>query len=313
MHAAQEPSRAPVGEPEVHAFVYHNALEDELRADLRFLADNGYETLTATDLVDVLLERRLPPSRAVALTFDDALVTLLSTGVPLLQEFDARATVFAITGLTPDGEVEPRGDDSDFTRILGWDDLRRLRDSGRFEVGSHGHLHNPVWTGKEAAKRVSLDDHVRIYDVPVPWRPEYDAADIEAMDGRVGRPSAPLFATHEILIDGELEPAREYARRDLVVSADALETELGVERFHLALPYGAGHEEMPELARECGFESLFWCGRADRSRNRPGDDAFRIVRRKMDFVRRLPGEGRRSLLELYAHKVRRRLTSDPWR
>ena len=53
-------------------------------------------------------------------------------------------------------------------------------------------------------------------------------------------------------------------------------------------------------------------GRQDRQVYRLGNDPSRIVRRKCDFVRRLPGHGRRSLVGLLANKVVRRLTPDPF-
>jgi hypothetical protein len=95
-------------------------------------------------------------------------------------------------------------------------------------------------------------------------------------------------------------------------SRDALRERLGIERLHLCLPYGAGTEAIPGLAREAGIESVFWSRRPDRRRNEPGDDPYRIVRRKHDFVRRLPGRGRRSLLDLGLAKAVRRLRGDPW-
>lgn len=300
------------GPVEVPVFVYHNALAAELRADLEFLARNGYTTLTASQVVDVLTGATPPPERPVALTFDDGLVTLRSVGMPLFDEFDVRATVFAITGLTPDGTVAPTGDDADHYRLMGWDDLRHLATSGRVQVGSHGHRHNPVWVGTETGAPVSVGDYDRLYDVPAPYRKECDADTIRRLDGTPSRPSAPLFTTRTLVLDGREVDAREAVLADLRASRRALAERLDVRRFDLALPYGAGHEGMPELAEEAGFESIFWCRRPKRRTNRPGDDPYRIVRRKMDFVRRLPGEGRRSLVGVYAHKVVRRLTSDPW-
>jgi len=334
-------ARSGSAPPEVPAFVYHNALAGDLRADLEFLARNGYTTLTASQLVDVLTGTIEPPERPVALTFDDGLVTLRSVGLPLFEEFDARATVFAITGLTPDGSVEPAGDERDHYRLMGWADLRQLAGSGRVEIGSHGHRHNPVWVGTEPGPPLSVADYDRLYDVPVPYGAGADAGAIRRLDGVAERPSAPLFAA-EGLVRGEgpddtgrgpvddrgrepgdrpgngpgeglrMADARDAVVADLRASRRMLADRLGLDRFHLALPYGAGHEDMPELAEETGFESIFWCRRPDRDTNRPGDDPYRIVRRKMDFVRRLPGEGRRSLVAVYVHKVVRRLTSDPW-
>lgn len=333
---------------QITVFCYHNAILPGLERDLAFLADNGYRTLTASEVVDALTGAISIPDKAVALTFDDALLSLKTVGLPLLERYAARATTFAITGLAPEGRVEPQGA-GDRYRLLGWDDLRALRDSGRFEIGSHGHRHNPVHVPAEgvgggveqvggrsswalgmrvgppkrrlararaasttSAGTINAHDHARLYDVPVPYTPACDAGTIRAVDGTRAHASQPLFAAETILVDGAATPAAPSILADLRASRDQLADRLGVDRFHLCLPYGVGTEAMPEMARHVGFASLFWTQRRDRDANRRGDDPYRIVRRKHDFVRRLPGRGRRSALDVLVTKVTRRLRSDAW-
>ncbi|MGD8331334.1 MAG: polysaccharide deacetylase family protein [Acidobacteriota bacterium] len=320
---------------QIPVFCYHNAIVPGLERDLAFLADNGYRTLLASELVDVLTGAAPPLDNAVALTFDDGLLSLISVGLPLLERYDARATVFAITGLVPEGRTLPEGAGDEY-RLMGWDDLRALSDSGRVEIGSHGHRHNPVHVPEGArsgggaddrgrspvtanvgppstrAAVVNVAEYARLYDVPLPYTSACDAETIRAADGTPTHASLPLFAAETLLLDGRPTSAREATLVDLHASRAALGDRLGIERAHLCLPYGAGNEAIPELAHEAGFESIFWTRRADREANHPGDDPFRIVRRKHDFVRRLPGRGRRSLVDLYVAKVRRRLTGDPW-
>jgi peptidoglycan/xylan/chitin deacetylase (PgdA/CDA1 family) len=342
---------------QIPVFCYHNAIVPGLERDLAFLADNGYRTLLASELVDALTGAAPAPEKAVALTFDDGLLSLNTVGLPLFERYDARATVFAITGLVPDGRTLPEGAGDEY-RLMGWDDLKALRDSGRVEIGSHGHRHNPVHVPagqgggqgsagapgslagsavgppqragadsaggsgslpgaavgppQRAGAVIHLADYARLYDVPVPFTPACDPETIRAVDGTPARPSLPLFAAGTILVEGNPVPARDAVRADLNASRELLADRLGVERPHLCLPYGAGNEALPDLARETGFESVFWTRRADRDANRPGDDPHRIVRRKHDFLRRLPGRGRRSLVDLYVAKVRRRISGDPW-
>jgi peptidoglycan/xylan/chitin deacetylase (PgdA/CDA1 family) len=293
---------------EIPIFCYHNALADSLEKDLSFLASNGYRTLVASEIVDILAGIVEPPPKPVGLTFDDGLPSVRATGLPLLERYDARATVFVITGLTPEGHVtrDPLAD------VLGWDDLGALRDSGRFEIGSHGHRHNPVHVAAEAGAPVRLADYARIYDVPVPYGPRCDTVAIRAVDGTPEYPSSPLFDAETVLVDGAEAPARGLILDDLRASRALLAERLGVDRPHLCLPYGRGVEQMPALAREAGFESIFWSRREEREINAVGDDPFHIVRRKHDFVRRLPGSGRRSLAGLFVAKATRRLFSNPW-
>lgn len=296
---------------QINVFCYHNAIAPGLERDLAFLSDNGYRTLFASEVVDALAGAEPLPDKAVALTFDDGLLSLETVGLPLFERYDARATVFAITGLTADGRTEPAGT-GDAYRLLGWDNLAALHDSGRVEIGSHGHRHNPVHVNADAGAPITVADYDRLYDVPVPYSRACNEAAIRAVDGTPVRLSKPLFATDTIMLDGDRAPSRQPILDDLRASGELLQEHLGLDRLQLCLPYGAGTEAMPDLAREAGFESIFWSRRPDRDANRPGDDPYRIVRRKHDFLRRLPGRGRRSLLDVLATKVKRRLISDPW-
>lgn len=296
---------------QVPVFCYHNAIRDGLERDLEFLRANGYRTLTASEIVDVLVGAVEPPDKPVGLTFDDGLLSLKTVGLPLFERYDARATIFAITGLTPEGTTEPGRPDDDF-RLLGWNDLAALRDSGRFELGSHGHRHNPVHAETRSGPPLKVADYSRLYDVPVPFTEACDADTIRAADRTPTRPSTPLFEAERIIVGGEPEDAAPRVAADLSRSIASLRDRLGVERFHLCLPYGRGRDAMIGLAREARFESIFWSRREDRCANRPGDDPYRIVRVKHDFLRRLPGTGRRSLLDVFFAKVKRRITSDPW-
>ncbi|MFQ5742149.1 MAG: polysaccharide deacetylase family protein [Acidobacteriota bacterium] len=296
----------------VPVFYYHNALAEELTRDLRFLAENGYSTLLASEVVDILCHRRPPPPRPVALTFDDALHSVLEVGLPLLEQFGMRATVFAITGFTPQRAERRAARPVPGGEVLGWSDLLMLHDGGIFEIGSHGHRHNPVHVCGEDGPSLRLASYKRSYDVPVPYGPECGPEAVIAAEGKPVRASAPLFAAQHLFVEGELVDAETFIRADLNASREALRQRLGIERVHLCLPYGAGSSALPSLARDCGFESIFWAERKDRHHNRPGDDPYHIVRRKADFLRRLPGRGRRSLGGLFLYKVTRRLRGDPF-
>lgn len=307
-----EPASLSATNMEIPVFCYHNALADGLEKDLAFLAANGYQTLVASEVVDVLTGATPTPPKPVALTFDDGLLSLETVGLPLFERYCAKATIFAITGLTPEGRTATAGGRDDLFRLLGWDNLRALRDTGLVEIGSHGHRHNPVHIVAKDGPLVAVADYTRLYDVPVPYSETYDADAIRAADGTASRPSMQLFAAERVLLDGELADAGPLILEDLRRSSAALRARLGVERIHLCLPQGGGSEAIPGLAREAGMESVFWSRRDDRDANQPGDDPYRIVRRKHDLVRRLPGRGRRSAASVILTKVRRRISSDPW-
>ncbi|HHS14089.1 MAG TPA: hypothetical protein ENN03_10045 [bacterium] len=80
--------------------------------------------------------------------------------------------------------------------------------------------------------------------------------------------------------------------------------------IHLAYPWGAGSETSIQASAAAGFISNFWATRPYHAVNRTGDDPFRLVRLKHDFILRLPGEGRRSFPALWAGKLIRRVTGN---
>jgi peptidoglycan/xylan/chitin deacetylase (PgdA/CDA1 family) len=98
-------------------------------------------------------------------------------------------------------------------------------------------------------------------------------------------------------------------RQDLEGSRRSIEDHLPGHRVrHLCYPYGVGSDLSVRLSRESGYVSNFWSIRRDRRTNRPGDDPFSIVRLKADYIFRLTGRGRRSLLSVLAAKIRRRMS-----
>ena len=110
-------------------FVSPRALRRQIRALRRW----GYELIAFGELA-----RRAASGSAsgcAALTFDDGLADNLHTLAPLLRAEGAPATVFPVTGWL--GGPHP---DAPWARVLGPQDLRRLRASG-VEIGAHTETH----------------------------------------------------------------------------------------------------------------------------------------------------------------------------
>lgn len=99
---------------------------------------------------------------------------------------------------------------------------------------------------------------------------------------------------------------------DLRNSKASIEQHLGVEISQLCYPCGAGSGLSVTLSKEAGYKTNFWQTLPTRNRNYPGSDPYRLVRLKKDFLRRLPGKGRRSLADIYFQKVKRRIEGNPY-
>jgi hypothetical protein len=79
---------------------------------------------------------------------------------------------------------------------------------------------------------------------------------------------------------------------------------------HLCLPRGDGGADSARLAAATGHESMSWGTLPASSSNRRGADPLRLARVKHDFIERLPGDGRVSLLEVLRRKLARRLVGE---
>lgn len=90
--------------------------------------------------------------------------------------------------------------------------------------------------------------------------------------------------------------------QDLRESKKALEERLGTNVRHLAFPRYDGTDEAVRIGRAVGYEGFWWGVLPGRPTNRPGDSSGRIVRISGEFLRRLPGAGRRPLVQILRNR-----------
>nr|WP_260399670.1 polysaccharide deacetylase family protein [Peribacillus simplex] len=69
---------------------------EEFRAQMAWLRENGYYTLSPEEAYLVLTENRMPSEKCVWLTFDDGYTDNYTDAFPILKEKDMKATVFMI-------------------------------------------------------------------------------------------------------------------------------------------------------------------------------------------------------------------------
>lgn len=106
------------------------------RAQMHMLRRTGHTVLSLDQVLAGLRGEVTLPPRAVALTFDDAYVDFLECAVPVLQEFDYPATVYAVAGLLggQNDWVVPEGLTP--APLMSAAQLREVQALG-FTVGSH--------------------------------------------------------------------------------------------------------------------------------------------------------------------------------
>lgn len=111
---------------------------DDFRAEMQYLVDNGYETVSLADLYLAMAGMQDLPAKPVALTFDDGGLDNYEVAFPILQEHGLVGTFFVITKTV--------GGDGQMT----WDHLREMAAAG-MSIQSHTVSH-PDLRGVPAAR-----------------------------------------------------------------------------------------------------------------------------------------------------------------
>ncbi|HGB4253801.1 TPA: polysaccharide deacetylase family protein [Salmonella enterica subsp. enterica serovar Virchow] len=126
---------------------------DTFRAQMQWLAESGWKTVTTAEVESFYQGGRLP-RKSVMLTFDDGYLDNWLNVFPVLQEFNLQAHLFLITGrigcgpvrrtgLTPSHEdcetLVARGRADEV--MLRWSEVQAMRLSGRVEFHPHTHTH----------------------------------------------------------------------------------------------------------------------------------------------------------------------------
>ena len=104
-------------------------------AQLQWLSDNGFKTLTNAEMIDFATGQDRPPQKSCFLRFDlgvPVLKNFREVIVPALQKFAFHATFFVLTSAIKDTSKD---------NSICWSNLKEWEQSGSVEVGSHGVYH----------------------------------------------------------------------------------------------------------------------------------------------------------------------------
>ncbi len=70
---------------------------ENLKAELQYIKDEGYTTLTMNELNDYLLHNSPIPKKSIVITFDDGYMDNYYNAFPVLKALNMKATIFCIT------------------------------------------------------------------------------------------------------------------------------------------------------------------------------------------------------------------------
>lgn len=327
-----------------YAFVYHDVDPDVFRRDLEFLALNGYATLGIDEFAG---DRRQASDRpGVLLTFDDARRNFWDVAYPLLEEFEARATLFVPTQWIDDDDYGASA------RFMTWKQLRACDRSSLVDVESHAHRHALISTGNRVVAWATPEaiTNYDVYEWPLrvrdgeeelgppplgspiyPARPLLSAergmldnrAVTEACQNVVAASDPEMFFAdrgwRDRLADAhkraaaESPPVTEIGRDALESLVDSefslsrreFELHLGRPPRYLAYPWHLGSTRSLAVAAGHGIEAVFGVGLDFRRARDISGPPVAFGRLKGDWLRFLPGDGRRRLHTVLWEKLGR--------
>ena len=126
-------------------FHFHEVTTGWLEPRLRFLAENGYRSVSCDQIARFVIDGGDPGPRRVGLTFDDAWASVWTVAAPLLRKYDLTAILFAIPGRVPEAlSVRPAGVE-DGPVFATWPEVCALHASGLMDVQSHTLSHAMVF------------------------------------------------------------------------------------------------------------------------------------------------------------------------
>lgn len=146
----------------------HGIYPAELEADLKYLKDQGYETVVMEDLIAFVRKGKALPKKPIMLTFDDGNSGDYQYLYPLLQQYDMKA-VLSILGSATDHcttvaekDAAANPDKPRKYPHATWPQIKEMADSGRVELQNHSYdLHGSKGSGQRQGES-EADYHKRL-------------------------------------------------------------------------------------------------------------------------------------------------------
>ncbi len=161
----------------VSVLMYHHVLQksgfitssiEEFRAQMNFLASNGYKTLSSAEFFKFKKGELKLPKKSVFITFDDGWKDNFIYAYPIIKEFGLRATIFLTTQWVEKAsqklgnfiecnhdeykKLAPKMPENVF---LNYNEIEKMREN--FDFHSHTHTHFNDYFGE-----ISLNENISL-------------------------------------------------------------------------------------------------------------------------------------------------------
>ena len=132
---------------------------DEFEKQIKFLAENGYKTLTSQEFLEYK-KGNLKTKKAIFITFDDGWRDNFVYAYPILKKYNLKATCFLVTEWVEKAsnkksefkplfhnEAKKEVQVNPASVILNWEEIEKMRNV--FDFHSHTHSHRDFYFGNE--------------------------------------------------------------------------------------------------------------------------------------------------------------------
>jgi hypothetical protein len=330
-------------------FHFHETSTEELKPQLRYLYENGYETVVSEEIYRFVKKGRHPGKRRVALCFDDGWKSLWTTAYPLLKQYGFRAITYVIPSRILDGDIskttaqdlnyDSRAIKNDNNPFVTWNELKIMYESGLVDVQFHTLTHSSIFCSNQIIGFVD---------------PEYKNQSLlsrplisENGKDRFIDPSelgSPIYSQRSRMSDGRRFYDDEFKRKKCIDyvkysggveffqkknwqkellsivkfsggyfekaggQKDAIfrELEKGLsiirdklhhnQLYHVCFPWGIAGKIAIESVKKLGIKTAFSDRLSGKRIVRAGDDPYRLMRLKNNYIYCLPGKGRRLIV-----------------
>ena len=114
---------------------------EQFEAQMKYLAENGYTTITPNDMLDAWENGTALPTKPIIITFDDGYLDNYNHAYPVLQKYQLKATIFLISDYV-----------GTYPNYVTWSDVQDMDESGLIDFESHTLSH------EELTKAPSLEE-----------------------------------------------------------------------------------------------------------------------------------------------------------
>lgn len=123
-----------------------NMTPQKFESQIKWLKDNGFTIIPLKEAVDYLQGKResLPP-KSIVVTADDGWQSVYTYMFPIIKKYNIPVTLFIYPQTISNGK-----------NAMTWEELKKLQDTGLFDIQSHTYSHPNF---KQAKKRMSPENY----------------------------------------------------------------------------------------------------------------------------------------------------------